>query len=109
MIDKKLLSREILLAFWKIHILHHAAEEGVVGTWMLGELRHHGYDVSPGTLYPLLSRMERFGWLTSTTEGGGPRARRTYRITEDGREVLVAVRKQIRELGGEVINGGEQD
>jgi len=65
MIDEKLVSREILLAFWKVHILHHAAEDGVVGTWMLGELRHHGYDVSPGTLYPLLKRMERFGWLTS--------------------------------------------
>ena len=27
--------REFLLAFWKIHILHHAEEQGVYGQWML--------------------------------------------------------------------------
>ncbi len=42
--------REILLAFWKIHILHHAAERGVYGQWMLEELQHHGYRLSPGTV-----------------------------------------------------------
>lgn len=29
------LEREFLLAFWKIHILHHAGEQGVYGQWML--------------------------------------------------------------------------
>ena len=39
--NRKNINREILLALWKIHILHHAAEdaEGVVGNWMLEELR----------------------------------------------------------------------
>ena len=55
--DLKLINREILLSFWKVHVLHHAAEGAVIGQWMLKELRHHGYDVSPGTLYPLLKRM----------------------------------------------------
>lgn len=102
MVDKKLVSREILLSFWKVHVLHHAAEGGVVGTWMLEELRHHGYEVSPGTLYPLLKRMEGFGWLTSTAEGGGPKARRTYVITDEGREVLAIAKRQLSELGVEV-------
>lgn len=61
--NRKAVSREIFLGLWKIHILHHAAEGGVVGNWMLEELRHHGYEVSPGTLYPILARMEHFGWL----------------------------------------------
>ena len=39
--------REFLLAFWKIDILHHAAEHGVYGQWMLDELHHHGYRLSP--------------------------------------------------------------
>ena len=56
-------TREILLSFWKVHILHHASEEPVHGQWVLTELRRHGYDISPGTLYPLLHRMERHGWL----------------------------------------------
>ena len=58
--------REFLLAFWKVHILHHAAEErGVYGQWMLGELHRHGYKISPGTLYPILTRMAARGWVKS--------------------------------------------
>ena len=48
--------REFLLGFWKIHILHHAEEQGVYGQWMLEELQRHGYRLSPGTLYPPLAR-----------------------------------------------------
>jgi len=64
--DAKLINREILLSFWKVHVLHHADEGEVIGQWMLKELAHHGYDVSPGTLYPLLKRMEK-------TAGSPPR------------------------------------
>jgi len=95
--------REILLSFWKIHILHHAAEHPVVGQWMLEELREHGYHVSPGTLYPVLRRMETHGWLRSKTDPkAGRRARREYVLTTNGREVLGVVRGFLRELTGEV-------
>src|SRR6185369_13653153 len=53
--------REFLLGFWKIHILHHAEKHGVYGQWLLEELRHHGYHVSPGTMYPILNRMAQHG------------------------------------------------
>jgi DNA-binding PadR family transcriptional regulator len=97
-------SREILLAFWKVHILHHASEAPLHGQWMLNELQHHGYRISPGTLYPLLARMERLGWLKSTSDGrAGPRARRNYRLTAEGMKVLEHVRAQIRELHDEVV------
>lgn len=103
MVDLKLINREILLSFWKVHVLHHAAEGEVIGQWMLKELKHHGYDVSPGTLYPLLKRMEKNGWLSSTAdESRGPKAPRAYKITPVGRQVLKVVRKQLRELGVEV-------
>jgi DNA-binding PadR family transcriptional regulator len=102
--DPKLLTREILLAFWKVHILHHAAEERVFGQWILTELRRHGYDISPGTLYPLLSRMERNGWLRSAAEpDGGPRGRRYYYLTKDGAAVLALLRDAVTELYGEVV------
>lgn len=101
--DLKLVNREILLSFWKVHVLHHAAGGEVIGNWMLEELRHHGYEVSPGTLYPLLKRMENNGWLTSTTgQKSGPKAPRSYKITHEGRKVLKIVQKQLRELGVEV-------
>ena len=68
-------TREILLSFWKVHILHHAGEEPIHGQWVLTELRRHGYDISPGTLYPLLHRMERHGWLKCRKVPEADRAR----------------------------------
>ena len=98
----KALQREILVGFWKVHILHHAAEGAVVGQWMLTELRRHGYEVSPGTLYPMLHRMEDLGWLRSETESGkGSKSRRSYFITILGREILDLVQGLLRELDSE--------
>ena len=72
------ITREFLLAFWKIHILHHAEEQGVYGHWMLEELHRHGYRLSPGTLYPLLSKMRR-DWLAwSVTDGFARRSRHAH-------------------------------
>ncbi len=96
--------REILLSFWKVHILHHAAESPVHGQGILNELRRHGYDISPGTLYPLLSRMVRLGWLKCKADPkGGRRARKDYRLTRQGRSVLGMIRGQIQELYEEVV------
>jgi DNA-binding PadR family transcriptional regulator len=53
--------REILLSFWKVHILHHAGVEPIYGQWIIIELRRHGYEISSGTLYPLLQRLVRHG------------------------------------------------
>lgn len=100
----KELTREILLGFWKAHILHHAGEEPLHGQWMLEELRHHGYQISPGTLYPMLHRMERLGWLKSKADPRqGRRARRDYRLTPAGKKVLAEVREQVTELYREVV------
>jgi DNA-binding PadR family transcriptional regulator len=96
-------NREILLSFWKVHILHHAGEGPIHGQWILDELRRHGYRISPGTLYPLLSRMERLGWMRSRRMGAGRRARRDYRLTAEGRKVLAMIRVQVDELHREVV------
>ena len=94
--------REFLLTFWKIHILHHAAEErGVYGQWMLEELGRHGYRLSPGTLYPLLARMARRGWIRAT-ETERSRDPRVYHITSDGSAVLKRLRVSLGELQHEV-------
>jgi PadR family transcriptional regulator PadR len=96
--------REILLSFWKVHILHHAGEGPLHGQWVIRELRRHGYEISAGTLYPLLKRMELAGWLKCRVEpGGGPRARRNYRLTSAGGKVLAMIREQIEELYEEVV------
>jgi DNA-binding PadR family transcriptional regulator len=102
-------TREVLLGFWKVHILHHAAEGPIYGQWIAEELRRHGYNISPGTLYPLLRRMERNGWIKRT----GPvnaesHARREYRLTKAGREILDFLRSQVEELHREVVEDREQ-
>jgi DNA-binding PadR family transcriptional regulator len=103
-LDAKLLTREILLGFWKVHILHHAAEHPIIGQWVLSELRRHGYEISPGTLYPLLKRLERNGWLRSETTGrDGKKGRRYYHLTKRGTAVLELLRESVAELHHEVV------
>jgi DNA-binding PadR family transcriptional regulator len=97
--------REFLLTFWKIHILHHAEEQGVYGQWMLEELHRHGYRLSPGTLYPVLARMARRGWLRAT-EPKRVRDARVYRITPEGAKVLQRLRVALGELKSEVTPSG---
>lgn len=94
-------AREFLLAFWKVHILHHADEQGVYGQWMLEELQRHGYRLSPGTLYPMLARMARRGWLRAS-EPRRSKAPRVYRLTRRGREVLGRICQSLDELHREV-------
>lgn len=98
--------REILSAFWKIHILHHAAEGPIAGNWMLKELREHGYDISPGTLYPLLKRLEDRAWLERLPEGPG--RTKLYQITASGRQVLELALTQLRELKTETSPAHER-
>jgi PadR family transcriptional regulator PadR len=97
-------NREILLGFWKLHILHHASTKAVHGQRILTELRRHGHEISSGTLYPLLSRMERLGWLKGkAVPRGGPRARGIIVSRPKGGEVPELLREPIRELYEEVV------
>lgn len=96
---------DLLSGLVRLHILHHSAQHPVYGQWMIDELARHGYRLSPGTLYPMLSKMERDGYLTSQSEREGRTSRKLYTITEKGREGLAVVRVRLRELKGEA--GGE--
>ena len=55
----------------------------------------------PGTIYPILARLERAGWLDSEWEtvdehlAGRPR-RRYYRLTADGAAVATTIAAQSR-------------
>ena len=87
----------------RIHILHHAAEERIFGVEMMEELKRHGYDIGPGTLYPILHTLEETGVLTSTHEVVDGKGRRYYRTTKVGDALLEALRGKIRELVDEVV------
>ena len=96
--------RKILLAFMRVHILHHASDEdGIYGSWMLDELREHGYEVSPGTLYPVLHELKDDGLLSVSSNLVGGKIRKIYRITDKGQKILDRMKQYIRELSGEVL------
>lgn len=94
---------DLLSGLVRLHVLHHAAEQEIYGQWMIDELAHHGYRLSPGTLYPMLHKMERDGYLTSREERNGRAVRRLYRITAKGRAGLAIAKAQIREFTGEAM------
>jgi DNA-binding PadR family transcriptional regulator len=96
---------ELLSGLIRLHILHHAAEGGVYGQWMIDELGRHGYRISAGTLYPMLHGLERKGFLKSSIARSGRRRRRVYRATAKGRQALRFSRARVRELFGELIGG----
>jgi DNA-binding PadR family transcriptional regulator len=96
--------QEFLRGAVRLHILHHAARGEVYGAWMAEELAHHGYRISPGTLYPTLHKMETEGLIASRQHLVDGRVRRTYTATAKGRKALQATKKQLRELADEVLD-----
>lgn len=87
----------------RLHVLHHAAAKPIYGSWMIEELRNHGYEISPGTVYPMLHGLARKGYLEVRQEGPGRRARRLYTITAKGRAALADAKGKVRELFGELF------
>jgi DNA-binding PadR family transcriptional regulator len=97
--------RDFFLGFIKIHILHHAAHAPVFGLALIRELARHGYEVSPGTVYPILHELERASYLTREDRVVHGKVRKYYRITPRGRQALAEVRVKIAELVAEVLQG----
>ena len=97
------MDRDIFAGLIKLHILYHASKEKIFGLWIIEELRRHGYELSPGTLYPVLHRMEKKGYLNSEKETVKGKVRRVYSITAPGMEMLIEAKSKVRELFGELF------
>ena len=98
-----MLERKFFLGFIRIHLLYHASKEDIYGVEMIEELRRHGYNISPGTLYPILHSLEKEGFLKSKSENVDGKIRKYYRITKKGKKILKNARKKIQELIDEVM------
>lgn len=88
--------RDLLSGLVRMHILHHAAQEEIYGLWMIDELASHGYRLSPGTLYPMLHKMARDGYLTVREERHGRTVRKYYSPTDKGRAGLAVARERVQ-------------
>lgn len=83
--------------------MHHACEGEIDGTALIEELARHGHRLSPGTVYPMLHRLEDAGLLSSRSVVVGGRRRRVYRATPAGRKAFAACRRAVGELAHEVL------
>ncbi len=86
-----------------VHVLHHACVADVHGTALMTELARHGHRLGPGTLYPLLHRLERSGLLTSRSVVVDGHRRRVYTATAAGRRAYRRCQSAVRELADEVL------
>ncbi|NJE42775.1 PadR family transcriptional regulator [Thermococcus sp. GR6] len=89
--------------FLTLHVLHHAEREPITGSFMMEELKRHGYHISPGTIYPLLHGMEESRLLKSRWEVRDGRRVRVYEITPEGKKALEEGRERVRELCRELL------
>ena len=94
--------RKLFLGFVQVHILYHAGKEPIFGLSMIEELRSHGYEISAGTLYPLLHNMESNGLLQKHEKVVEGKIRKYYTLTAAGQEVLLQARSKAVELVKEI-------
>lgn len=95
--------RNLELAFIRLHILYHSGKEEVFGMGLMEELARHGYTIGPGTLYPILSKMEKEHLLSCKTRTVAHKQRKYYRITAAGESLLEKMKAKIKELYMEVV------
>ncbi len=94
--------RKLFLGFIQVHILHHAKKKPVYGSYMIEELKSHGYEISPGTLYPIFHSLERSELLRVENQTVEGKVRKYYSITEKGENVLSEAKNKIKELTHEL-------
>lgn len=101
--------RSLYTGLVRLHVLYHAVKGPIYGLAMIEELRRHGYELSAGTLYPILHGLEKKGLLTSTTDRVGGTVRRVYRATAIGCDALSAAKAKVKELFGELFEDEKND
>jgi DNA-binding PadR family transcriptional regulator len=99
-------TKDLFSGLIRIHVLHHACEEGIFGLGMIRELRNHGYRIGPGSIYPLLHGMEQRGLLRSSLVWIDGRRRKLYYGTRAGKKMLKEAKEKVRELADEIFENG---
>jgi len=97
--------QELYSGLIRLHVLYHAAAGPIFGLGMIRELSHHGYRVGPGTLYPILHRLESKKYLRAWEQIVEGKVRKCYAITARGRSALKHATEKVRELYEEAVEG----
>lgn len=72
------------------------------GYGLLEELQRHGFATDANTLYPLLRRLEKQGFLTSEWNTDEARPRKFYRTTAEGEHLANTLTTQWSALTGAI-------
>ncbi|MEX2176389.1 MAG: PadR family transcriptional regulator [Pirellulaceae bacterium] len=99
--------RHLFTGFVRLHILYHADKEAICGVEIMEELRHHGYKIGPGTLYPVLHELEAAGYLRAADEVVKGKRRKNLRTTPRGRKLLAEAREKVIELSSEIVEDND--
>ncbi|MFX0167972.1 MAG: PadR family transcriptional regulator [Candidatus Hodarchaeota archaeon] len=91
-------TREInrgILEFWVLNLLRREkAQYGMQIANLIEEMSEGRIQLEPGTIYPLLNRLAKSGWIiiddNISSQGRGP-VRRYYRLTDEGTKLLNAM------------------
>lgn len=74
------------------------------GYALLQQCEQYGVPTDANTLYPLLRRLEKQGYLTSTWDTTEPRPRKFYTTSPAGRRVAEALLAEQRSLDDAITN-----
>jgi PadR family transcriptional regulator, regulatory protein PadR len=97
--------RALYSGMMRLHVLHHATVGPILGLGVVEELALPGYRISPGTLYPMLHRLEKKGYMSSIERRNGESLSDVYRPNPLGRKALAAANAKVREFIGELMEG----
>lgn len=80
----------------------HELDQPMYGYHLVRQLTERGIPVEANTLYPLLRRLEGQGLLKSEWETHGPKPRKYYAATENGKTVCAALKQNWDAIAGGV-------
>jgi PadR family transcriptional regulator PadR len=105
MLISRRIHRDFIQGMVKIFILHQASLGPVYGNKLSKALHALGYQISPGSLDPLLHTLEKSALLTSRIRVSKGRMRKYYELSAEGHLCLAGLRQDLRDLVKTVILG----
>jgi len=97
----------MMQSFWqgmvRFFILHQAAQSPIYGGKLKKLLQDWGYNLSPGSLYPMLHALEKANLLHSRVKIFKGRARKYYDITDQGRALLASLQEELAGIMARIL------
>ena len=93
-----MIDREFTRGFVKLYALWRASKGETFGMEIMEEMRHLGFKVSPGTLYPILHALLEERDVTQINRLVNGKIRKCYRATAKGRKEVEEVIERLTSL-----------